>query len=84
MPRNVRNFWITVNVDGRATPIEAGPQRADGGFRIIIQQRENGYISDRTVEIAGLATSDGRLRVTSAVVESNRALDTTTLLNTKR
>lgn len=61
MPRNVRNFWITVNVDGRQTRIECGPASKDGGFSIGIQQRDNGRVADALL-IEGHAMPDGTLR----------------------
>ena len=39
MPRNVRNFWITVEVDGRLHKVETGPRAKDGGFVVRIYQR---------------------------------------------
>lgn len=63
MPRNVRNFWIEGNVDGRATHIGIGPQSQDGGFSLRILIRENGDISPRVLRIDGRALSDGKLVV---------------------
>ena len=44
MPRNVRNFWIEVYVDGRKTKVACGPQAKDGGAFITIYQRSNGEV----------------------------------------
>lgn len=63
MPRNVRNFWITLNVDGRETAIETGPRAKDGGFRLTVKMRDQGGII-RPLEVAGQVTADGRLHLT--------------------
>ena len=63
MPRNVRNFWIEVEVDGSKTAIATGPRRADGGFDIRIQMRDQGGIIC-PVSIHGRAEDDGRLHLT--------------------
>ena len=64
MSRNVRNFWIELTVDGKATRIETGPQAKDGGFSLVILQRDEGSII-RAMEIDGLALSEGGLRLTA-------------------
>ena len=43
MPRNVRNFWLELNVDGRS-PVETGPKAKDGGFSLRILIRNEGCI----------------------------------------
>lgn len=45
MPRNVRNFWIEAEVDGRKTPIAFGPVGKDGGFRLIVHMRDGGIVT---------------------------------------
>lgn len=67
MPRNTRNFWITVDVDGRATPIETGPRAADGGFSVSVLLREEGSISPIAVRLTGNALYDGTLVVEASV-----------------
>lgn len=44
MPRNVRNWWLDLTVDGRANPIQTGPRAADGGFALQLWQRSAGQI----------------------------------------
>lgn len=44
MPRNVRNFWIEVEIDGRTTKLAGGPRSKDGGFTLRIKQRSKGDI----------------------------------------
>lgn len=47
----VRNFWIEATIDGRRTQLKGGPQGRDGGFHLVIYQRENGLItSPLTIE----------------------------------
>jgi hypothetical protein len=43
-PRNVRNFWVSVEVDGRTTNVQTGPSAKDGGFNITIHMRDKGNI----------------------------------------
>ena len=42
MPRNVRNFWIRANIDGRAQALEGGPRSKAGGFDLTIRARIDG------------------------------------------
>lgn len=58
MPRNVRNFWVELDVhDGSS--ISTGPRRADGGFDLTIKQRDQGGIVD-SLEVLG-RNINGRL-----------------------
>ena len=59
MPRNVRNFWVDLKVDGNQ-PVATGPRNKDGGFSLIVFQRTNGDIM-RAIEINGRALADGTL-----------------------
>lgn len=43
-PRNVRNFWIELDVDGKKIPIRTGPRHSDGGFSLTIRQRHLGKV----------------------------------------
>lgn len=45
MPRCVRNFWLTAEVDGRKSTFATGPRGRDGGFTLRVYQRHNGDIS---------------------------------------
>jgi hypothetical protein len=44
MPRNVRNFWIDVNVDGRESAIGTGPRAKDGGMNASFYIRSEGDV----------------------------------------
>ncbi len=44
MPRNVRNFWLELDVDGKRTRVETGPQSKDGGFSLDVKMRDEGGI----------------------------------------
>lgn len=65
MPRNVRNFWLELEVDGRKAKVATGPRRSDGGFRLTILIRKDGNICQEEVVIRGDATGDGNLIITS-------------------
>jgi len=60
MPQNVRNFWLKLSVDGKTSRVETGPQAKDGGFQLVILQRDKGGIT-RTMEVYGRALSNGSL-----------------------
>ena len=61
MPRNIRNFWIELTVDGKKSRVATGPRGKDGGFRLVVKMRDNGNIID-ALGIEGDATGD-RLRL---------------------
>jgi len=44
MPRNVRNFWIDLDVDGQEKPIGTGPKNKEGGFSAQIFIRSGGAV----------------------------------------
>lgn len=54
--RNVRNFWLQADTDGR-TPIALGPKSREGGLRATLYLREHGAVSDDKVEIYGTVGS---------------------------
>lgn len=60
MPRNVRNFWLEFDIDGRGSVMASGPVSKDGGFSGRILMRHDGGIV-RAVELDGRITSDGRI-----------------------
>ena len=45
MPRNVRNFWIEAEVDGRMHGFSGGPVSKGGGFRLTVQIRNKGSVT---------------------------------------
>lgn len=53
MPRIVRNFWITLDVDGKKTQVKTGPRSRGGGFSCDIQMRTDGGIHDGMIQLAG-------------------------------
>ncbi len=55
--RNVRNFWITLNVDGEATTVATGPSGADGGFSLSILMRDHGGAVE-AMRVAGFVIED--------------------------
>lgn len=63
MPRNVRNFWVNLNVDGRSN-VETGPASKDGGMWAKFLIRSNGDIADSiTVDCVATSKSNLLLRV---------------------
>ncbi len=57
-PVNVRNFWVTLDIDGAAERIKGGSRGKEGGFQISINTREKGEISSHLVELIG-SSKDG-------------------------
>lgn len=67
MPRNVRNFWVDLEVDGRKSSIGAGPVSKTGGFFMRIKIRNKGGI-DTAMEIRGLAYEDGKISLVASEI----------------
>jgi hypothetical protein len=38
----MRNAWVTVDIDGRATQLSGGPRAIDGGLDATFRMREHG------------------------------------------
>jgi hypothetical protein len=57
MPRNVRNFWVEVEIDGRKTKFAGGPRSKDGGLRVTIKQRHRGKVV-KALEVEGQAEGE--------------------------
>ena len=75
MPRNVRNFWVELDIDGKTTEIATGPRNKDGGFSMLIKIRENGSISNKRMKIYGYA-DNGDLEIVAAKFEEGKEQDT--------
>lgn len=82
MPRNVRNFWVEVYIDGRKTNIASGPRRKDGGMVIEIFQRDKGSVK-KACTLYCVVELDGKTLVTQ--LEDHTTNDATTpILRTER
>lgn len=62
MPRNVRNFWVEADIDGRRERLSGGPVARDGGFELTVYIRDRGSVR-RAVEMRGYEYEDGKLRL---------------------
>lgn len=82
MPKQVRNFWIELEVDGRKTKSATGPQGKDGGFKLIIKMRENGEISEKEVHIDGKSVHK-MLYLETSLYTGNKEIDST-FIHTER
>ena len=81
MARNVRNFWVELNVDGKQRPVASGPRNKDGGFYLDVKVRRDGeplYVGSLT----GSVIPGGKLRL--SWVPSEVELPATVLSETKR
>lgn len=59
-PRNVCNWWLVADIDGRRGALESGPRAKDGGIYVAISQRDDGEISN-ALTVIGTAREDGTL-----------------------
>jgi len=46
MPKNVRNFWLECEVDGRRETVACGPRAKDGGLRLKLKVRNRGEVHE--------------------------------------
>ena len=59
MPKNVRNFWLDAQIDGRKSILTGGPSAENGGMSVEIFFRENGQISNRNI-VLDCVCGDGK------------------------
>lgn len=64
--KGARNFWVTVDVDGRRTEFAAGPPAEDGGFTATVYMRDGDHVL-RAVELTGDASPDGTLSLNARI-----------------
>lgn len=57
------NYYIAALIDGRQTPLAAGPKATNGGFSLAISMRNRGDVISPVV-IEGKATKTGKLTLT--------------------
>lgn len=62
MPRNVRNFWLDADIDGKATRLSGGPVNKEGGMTATLKIRDDGTVH-KALTINAFAYPDGRLLV---------------------
>lgn len=60
MPRNVRNFWLKADIDGRKATLAGGPQRENGGFTLTIHRRNGGDV-DQALVVSGYVNDRGEI-----------------------
>jgi hypothetical protein len=77
MPRNVRNFWLVLEVDGKRARVETGPISKSGGFKLVVLQRDKGSVV-RTMEVEGTAKENGQLVLSAYAVGQDGELHVTT------
>lgn len=41
---NVRNFYVTADIEGRSTPLAGGPRNRNGNMLVTITQRSGGVV----------------------------------------
>lgn len=56
--RNVRNFWVSMDVEGYSKRVEAGPRSKDGTANVMIYVRDGGS-SVKALDISCIPRSDG-------------------------
>ncbi len=83
MPRCVRNFWVELEVDGRAEKIATGPRNGGGGFSLTVMMRENGSISERRLRVKGRVRGDGTLTLDTFLEKEGKVLDSLQMTSEK-
>ena len=63
MMRNMRNFFIDLSVDGRASDIHTGPKSKDGGLNFRMTQNDSGEVKE-VLRVYSTAHEDGSLVTT--------------------
>lgn len=80
MPRNVRNWWIEVEIDGRKHRLAGGPVSKTGGFKLVIRQRDRGEVR-KVVWFHGSVREGGQaLYLEGSAVDNEYAI----IVNTRR
>jgi hypothetical protein len=54
---NVRNFWVSADIEGRGTQLSGGPLSKSGGFDQAVYIRDNGE-AKRALSISGEVRGD--------------------------
>jgi hypothetical protein len=75
MPRNVRNFWLTLEVDGKKAVVATGPTGKDGGFDLRIRYRNDGAIADEFIRVRGFAQANGALVLDGQLYKNGESED---------
>lgn len=70
MPRNVRNYWIEAEIDGRATPLAGGPKGKEGGLRLCLKRRNHGLVETILI-LDGRSTREDLIIVCNFLVQPN-------------
>jgi hypothetical protein len=73
----VRNFYIECDIDGRTNTLTGGPGNREGGFSMVIKQRDRGSIII-AMKITGRADSLGNLVLEAEVSGGDRRLEVIT------
>lgn len=68
--KRTRNFWLHGRVDGRKTPVEAGPASRDGGFTETVYIRGENGTAVTAVRIEGRVFPGDELRLSVEPGES--------------
>ena len=71
-PRNLRNFWLELNVDGRKSKIATGPRARSGGFSLQLSVASHGQTKQR-LDLSGFPLQNGKNRV---IIQLSRELTT--------
>jgi hypothetical protein len=71
--QNVRNFWVELDVDGKAGRVATGPMRKGGGFQLVIRQRDHGK-SMVALRLDGFVGDDGQLHLIGSANDAKEGL----------
>ena len=76
--RNVRNWWLELEVDGAVSKVATGPRGKEGGFTLRVSQRDQGGVLRDAVVLRGVPQSDGTLVLTVGIEDRADIKITTT------
>lgn len=68
--KNVRNFWIDCDIDGRESILSGGPRSKTDGMSVIIKQRNNGDVTT-ALTVSCFVNVDGDLETYVADAHGN-------------
>lgn len=58
--KNVRNFWVDCDIDGRESTLSGGPRCKTDGMTVAIKQRNNGEV-ETVLTVSCFVNTDGDL-----------------------
>lgn len=83
MPRNVRNFWVEVEINGYKHILKGGPKASNGDMRITLFQRDRGEILE-VMQVNSIMAGDEKTLISRVDIPQNGGLGLVTEIRTER